>query len=55
MAFRRPERGRAFVPDSGPSAKRGLGAAADFQKLLANSQANGMQLFFTGKLKLQGN
>ncbi|GAC1370206.1 MAG: hypothetical protein NVSMB47_19630 [Polyangiales bacterium] len=28
---------------------------ADFQKLVENPQANGMQLFFAGKLKVQGN
>jgi putative sterol carrier protein len=27
----------------------------DFQKLYENPQANGMQLFFAGKLKVQGN
>ncbi len=27
----------------------------DFQKLVENPQANGMQLFFAGKLKVQGN
>lgn len=52
------------VSDSGPSSKAGQGAAADltitiatedFQKLQENPQANGMQLFFAGKLKLQGN
>jgi len=30
-------------------------ADADFQKLVENPQANGMQLFFAGKLKVQGN
>ncbi len=30
-------------------------AAEDFQKLLENPQANGMQLFFAGKLKVAGN
>jgi putative sterol carrier protein len=30
-------------------------SAEDFQKLHENPQANGMQLFFAGKLKLQGN
>ena len=30
-------------------------AEPDFQKLLENPQANGMQLFFAGKLKVQGN
>lgn len=29
--------------------------ADDFQKLYENPQANGMQLFFAGKLKVQGN
>ena len=30
-------------------------AAEDFQKLVENPQANGMQLFFAGKLKVTGN
>lgn len=30
-------------------------AEEDFQKLLENPQANGMQLFFQGKLKVAGN
>ena len=30
-------------------------AAEDFQKLLENPQANGMPLFFAGKLKVTGN
>lgn len=30
-------------------------AAEDFQKLMENPQANGMQLFFGGKLKVGGN
>lgn len=30
-------------------------AAEDFQKLIENPQANGMQLFFAGKLKVTGN
>ncbi len=30
-------------------------AEADFQKLVENPQANGMQLFFSGKLKVAGN
>src|SRR5271155_3802253 len=30
-------------------------AAEDFQKLVENPQANGMQLFFAGKLKVAGN
>jgi putative sterol carrier protein len=30
-------------------------AAEDFQKLLENPQQNGMQLFFSGKLKIAGN
>ncbi len=30
-------------------------AADDFQKLMENPQANGMQLFFGGKLKVAGN
>jgi putative sterol carrier protein len=30
-------------------------ASEDFQKLYENPQANGMQLFFAGKLKVTGN
>jgi putative sterol carrier protein len=48
---------------SGPSCKPGTGPAdctitvtdEDFQKLLENPQANAVQLYFTGKLKVQGN
>jgi putative sterol carrier protein len=48
---------------TGPSCKPGSGPAdvtitvsgEDFQKLQENPQANGMQLFFAGKLKVQGN
>ena len=51
------------VSSTGPSCKPGTGpadctitiAAEDFQKLLENPQANGMQLFFAGKLKVAGN
>ena len=51
------------VSDSGPKIEAGSGpadctitiAAEDFQKLLENPQANGMQLFFQGKLKVAGN
>ena len=31
------------------------GSAEDFQKLYENPDANGMQLFFAGKLKVKGN
>jgi putative sterol carrier protein len=50
--------------DSGPKVEKGNPgnadvtitiAAEDFQKLLENPQANGMQLFFAGKLKMVGN
>ena len=50
--------------DSGPKATAGSGegadvtitiASEDFQKLYENPQANGMQLFFAGKLKVTGN
>jgi len=51
------------VSASGPSCKTGTGpadctltiAAEDFQKLIEKPQANGMQLFFAGKLKVTGN
>ncbi|MGH7272215.1 MAG: SCP2 sterol-binding domain-containing protein [Polyangiaceae bacterium] len=51
------------VSDTGPSCKPGSGAAdctisiaeEDFQKLVENPQANGMPLFFAGKLKVTGN
>ena len=51
------------VSASGPSCKAGSGPAdctitiggEDFQKLFENPQANGMQLFFAGKLKVAGN
>ena len=51
------------VSSSGPACKSGTGpadctitiAAEDFQKLMENPQANGMPLFFAGKLKVTGN
>jgi putative sterol carrier protein len=52
------------VSASGPSAAPGNPGGADctititaedFQKLHENPQANGMQLFFAGKLKVAGN
>ena len=52
------------VSDSGPKAEKGNPGNADctislttedFQKLHENPQANGMQLFFAGKLKVSGN
>jgi putative sterol carrier protein len=51
------------VTSDGPSCKPGSGPAdctvtvsdEDFQKLYENPQANAMQLFFGGKLKLAGN
>jgi putative sterol carrier protein len=51
------------VSSSGPSCKPGNAPAdctlsmtdEDFQKLYENPQANGMQLFFSGKLKVTGN
>jgi putative sterol carrier protein len=51
------------VTATGPSCKAGTEAAdctitvsaEDFQKLVENPQANGMQLFFAGKLKVGGN
>jgi putative sterol carrier protein len=49
--------------ETGPSATAGNKpadctitlAVEDFQKLLENPQANGLQLFFGGKLKIAGN
>jgi len=52
------------VSDSGPKVEQGNPGGADctisltsedFQKLYENPQANGMQLFFAGKLKVTGN
>ena len=51
------------VSSTGASCKPGTGEADctitiaddDFQKLVENPQANGMQLFFSGKLKVTGN
>ena len=52
------------VSESGPKVEQGAPRAAectisltaeDFQKLHENPQANGMQLFFAGKLKVAGN
>ena len=52
------------VSDTGPKAEKGNPGnadctisitAEDFQKLHENPQANGMQLFFAGKLKVTGN
>lgn len=52
------------VSSSGPKAEQGNPGTAectititseDFQKLYENPQANGMQLFFAGKLKVSGN
>jgi putative sterol carrier protein len=51
------------VTSTGPACKPGTDAAdctvtiaaEDFQKLIENPQANGMQLFFAGKLKVTGN
>lgn len=52
------------VSSTGPKAEKGNPGSADctititvedFQKLHENPQANGMQLFFQGKLKVAGN
>ena len=51
------------VSSTGPAVKSGEApadctitvSAEDFQKLIENPQANGMQLFFAGKLKVSGN
>jgi len=61
-----PTGGEWFIDasPSGPSSKQGQGenpdctitiTDEDFQKLVENPQANGMQLFFAGKLKVTGN
>ena len=42
-------------PGTGPADCTITIAADDFQKLVENPQANGMQLFFAGKLKVAGN
>lgn len=48
--------GPSCVAGNNPSADCTLTMAAeDFQKLVENPQANGMQLFFAGKLKVLGN
>jgi len=47
--------GPAVKPGSGPADCTMTIAAEDFQKLMENPQANGMQLFFAGKLKVAGN
>ena len=51
------------VSDTGPQVQSGSQTAdctitiagEDFQKLMENPQTNGMQLFFSGKLKVSGN
>ena len=52
------------VSETGPKVEQGTPRTADctitmasddFQKLYENPKANGMQLFFAGKLKLAGN
>ena len=52
------------VSPTGPKCEKGNPGGADctititsenFQKLVENPQANGMQLFFSGKLKVDGN
>ncbi len=48
--------GPSCVPGNNASADCAITMAVeDFQKLLENPQANGMQLFFAGKLKIAGN
>ncbi len=47
--------GPACKPGSGPADCTITIASEDFQKLVENPQANGMQLFFAGKLKVAGN
>src|SRR5207249_10295244 len=61
-----PDGGEWYIDatDSGPKCEKGNPGTADctvsmasedFQKLAENPQANGMQLFFAGKLKVAGN
>ena len=47
--------GPACNPGQGPSDCSFTITAEDFQTLMENPQANGMQLFFQGKLKVGGN
>ncbi len=47
--------GPACVPGNNPADCTITIASEDFQKLIENPQANGMQLFFAGKLKVAGN
>ena len=47
--------GPACVAGNGPADCTITIASEDFQKLIENPQANGMQLFFAGKLKVAGN
>ncbi len=47
--------GPSCVPGNNPADCTITIAAEDFQKLVENPQANGMQLFFAGKLKVAGN
>jgi putative sterol carrier protein len=47
--------GPSCVAGNGPADCTITIAAEDFQKLVENPQANGMQLFFAGKLKVAGN
>ncbi|MBI4952113.1 MAG: SCP2 sterol-binding domain-containing protein [Myxococcales bacterium] len=56
--------GKWFVDCTAPKVEAGEPGGAectveitteDFQKLMENPQANGMQLFFAGKLKVTGN
>ena len=47
--------GPSCVAGNGPADCTITISAEDFQKLIENPQANGMQLFFAGKLKVAGN
>lgn len=47
--------GPSITPGTGPADCTITIAADDFQKLKENPQANGTQLFFAGKLKVDGN
>ena len=54
VEHRRERLGPVCKPGSGPADCTITITDEDFQKLVENPQANGMQLFFAGKLKVDG-